>query len=384
MVAAVVLLAAALGLTTTPTPGAGSARASAGAARALTRTLSRADSVEHLLGLYDEHGEALNSVHVATFWHTAGRLTRAHKTSKEASRALRGSRHPSRAQTIRFIGHSDERQLSGIAWGAASAGLDQATWPALWPAVTSAATDQLRLQEGRAAGDEAGGWTTQGLANLAWACATANHRCPELFDVIGAVAAPRVSRFKPQELSMLVWAYATAEHAGPEVLFAALLPEATARLEDMSGQSVANSVWAFAKLQQGLAHASIGAEQWAALYRGVAAQAEERASQLGAQELSNVAWALAYTEHATPSSLDAISAAASERLGDFTPHGLTSLVWAHASAGHAAPALFDAVALQLERLARKQRATFGPLTLSLLAWSYATAGHRSDALFRVS
>ena len=58
----------------------------------------------------------------------------------------------------------------------------------------------------------------QGLANTAWAYATAGHPAPTLFKAIAAAAPSRLDDFKPQELANTAWAYAKSGHPAPELL----------------------------------------------------------------------------------------------------------------------------------------------------------------------
>lgn len=90
-------------------------------------------------------------------------------------------------------------------------------------------------------------FTEQGLANLAWAFATASHDAPALLDALAAQAAPRLSKFTPQGLSMTSWAFATSSHPAP-ALFDALAAEALPRLDSFPPQPLATLAWAFALL----------------------------------------------------------------------------------------------------------------------------------------
>ena len=141
--------------------------------KALTRVLTSAQHLDALLEIYDEHSSSFNTVHVATFWHVAGRLTRRQGSGRDASKALRSLRHPSRLLTMRSLERAGERELSAIAWGVASAGIHARVWPELWRTLSARAMDQLQrelssYEDLQPAGDVAtNGWTTQGLANLA-------------------------------------------------------------------------------------------------------------------------------------------------------------------------------------------------------------------------
>ena len=55
------------------------------------------------------------------------------------------------------------------------------------------------------------GFSPQGLANLAWAFATAAHRTRSLFDAVAAEATHQLRSFTPQEVAMIAWAFAAAD-----------------------------------------------------------------------------------------------------------------------------------------------------------------------------
>ena len=70
----------------------------------------------------------------------------------------------------------------------------------------------------------------QGLANTAWAFATAGHAAPALFDAIAEEAQrnERLRDFDSQSLINTAWAFATINHAAPD-LFKAIEVEAKLR-----------------------------------------------------------------------------------------------------------------------------------------------------------
>mmetsp|Transcript_21180 Transcript_21180/g.66533 ORF Transcript_21180/g.66533 Transcript_21180/m.66533 type:complete len:224 (+) Transcript_21180:17-688(+) len=84
----------------------------------------------------------------------------------------------------------------------------------------------------------------RGLANTAWAFATAGVRAPTFFDAVAAEALMRLGEFNPQELANAVWAFATAGVKAPELFddIAAALPQ----LDDLKAQELANPARAFA------------------------------------------------------------------------------------------------------------------------------------------
>ncbi|CAE7275958.1 unnamed protein product [Symbiodinium natans] len=144
----------------------------------------------------------------------------------------------------------------------------------------------------------------QGLANLAWAYASAaepltsrsSHRSAAgeerafrgkmeaLFHAVAETARPKLETFKVQEMSNLAWAFAKTGIEAPE-LFVALAAAAEQRLEEFTPQNLCNFAWAFASLS---VSASPGG-----LLDGVAAEAAKRVSDFNLQGLSNLVWASA-------------------------------------------------------------------------------------------
>ena len=98
------------------------------------------------------------------------------------------------------------------------------------------------------------------------------------------------------------------------------------------------------------------------------------------QNLANMAWAYATAGHAAPALLDAIAEAAATRAARVHAAGPLNTAWAYATAGHAAPALLDAIA------EKRRGAGCGVLAAGLAntAWAYATAGHAAPALLDVA
>ena len=100
--------------------------------------------------------------------------------------------------------------------------------------------------------------SAQGLANVAWAFATASQRDAPLFAVLARAAERRMGDFSLQDvansawasamrisshgLAYMAWAFATASQRNAP-LFAALARAAERRMGDFSLQDVANSAW---------------------------------------------------------------------------------------------------------------------------------------------
>jgi len=342
-----------------------------------------------LLDLYQQHGQSFTHVNLSTCWSRLGRVS---DTELGWLRSDEGARLLAlREQTRGFVRNLNSRHLSSIAHALAKLALYGAAWASLWKELEVAVL--ARTTE----------FTPQGLANTAWAFATARQASPALLDAFAAESAGRVRGFKPQELANTAWAYATAGHAAP-ALFDAIAEESTRRVRDLNSMDLANTVWAFATAGHaapalfdaiaaaserrvrefnpqdlantawGFAKSGVGAP---ALFDAIAAESARRVREFSPQELSNIVWAFVIARHTSPVLLDAIAAESPRHLRDFAPQTLSTIAWAYATASHAAPALFDAIAAE----AAGQMRDFNPQDFANTAWAYVTAIHASPALF---
>ena len=137
-----------------------------------------------------------------------------------------------REQTSRQARSLDARCVSNTVHALAKLAIP-AAWEHLWKELERAAL--ARVSE----------FDPQGLANRAWAFATAGRSAPALFDAMAAETARRVRDFNPQDLANTAWAFATAGHTA-QALFHAMAAEAERRVREFNPQNLANTAWAFA------------------------------------------------------------------------------------------------------------------------------------------
>lgn len=134
------------------------------------------------------------------------------------------------------------------------------------------------------------------------------------------------SDFKAQELANTVWAFAKLQYRD-DPLMARISEEAVSRLsdpgraEEFDSMCIASITWAFATL-------GCWNEQ---LLGAVATAACDRIGKCKTQELSNLVWAFAtlVVRHHTPL-LDLIAGAAVGRISEFELQHLTNTAWAFA------------------------------------------------------
>ena len=323
-------------------------------ARMLSGRISSAGSTHELLHLSSTHSASLNHIHAANLWNKLGKQGDAAgpRHREEMRRLLR--------RTVELTDSCEARNLSNIAHGLAKCtllGLDDEAG-ALFAAVAEAAV-RGGLRD----------FKPQGLANTAWAFATAGHAAPTLLDAVATEAVRRGLRdFKPQNLANIAWAFATAGRAAPTLLDAIVMEAVRRGLREFKPQELANTAWAFATA----GHAA------PTLLDAIATEAVRGGLRdFTPQALANIAWAFATAGRAAPMLLDAIATAAVPRLRDFTPQALANIAWAFATAGRAAPTLLDAIATEAVRRGLRD---FNAQDLANTAWAFATAGRAAPAL----
>ena len=313
-----------------------------------------------VLQAHERHALQMGPMDVSSCWNTLGKLVRQRAEEREWMRAeLR--RGPTLAplldSTLLKLPRFQPRPVANAVHGLA--GVVSATGYApgehVWEALAAKSLSFMNQ------------FSTQALANTAWAYATAQHPAPALFDAIAAEATPRLREFDPQALTNTAWAYATAQHASPALLNA-IAAEAAPRVHEFKPQALTNMVWAYTTAQHPAP----------ALLDAIAEEAATRVRDFDPQHLAITAWAFAKAEHAAPKLLDAIAAEAAPRVREFDPQALASTAWAYATAQHAAPKLLDAIAAE----AVPRGHEFNQLQLANMAWAYAAADHgSSDVLF---
>ena len=364
--------------------------------RLLTSWLRDSDNITALLEVHEQYGAVFNSIHLATFWSTLGKLVRQQpvpprKEWVDLTRKLGAARR----QTQRLLDSPeqlDERSFANVAYGAARARVGSGgKWAALWEQLAGASLPRV------------GEFGPQAMSNTAWAYATSGYPAPALFDALANEAVGQLGDFTPQALSNMVWAFATAGHAHP-ALFDAVAVEAARRAGDVNPQNLANIAWSFAKMEHAApalfealaaralspgflrrgtpqalsnvlwAYATAGHSD-ARLFDAMAVEVAPRISSFNAQELSNVGWGFATARHDAPALFDAVSAEAERRAAtDLDPQAIGILAWALATAGYASPVAFDALA----RSAAPRLRQFSGQSLSNLAWACATAAHAAE------
>jgi len=168
-------------------PAAALRTAAAPQPKQINSLISRSTSARELLGLHAKYGKAFNFIHLATCWSRLRRVGGADRSwlRSDDGTALRALREQTTDQ-VRTLG---AREMANTAHAIAKLALRGTQWGGLWKDLEGVALAR-RSELG-----------PQGLANRAWAFATAGHAAPALFDAIGKESAGRVREFKPQALA---------------------------------------------------------------------------------------------------------------------------------------------------------------------------------------
>jgi len=149
--------------------------------------ISRSTSARELLGLHAKYGEAFDSIHLATCWSRLGRVNASDQSwlRSDDGAPLIALREQTRDRVHEFGAHA----VSTTAHAVAKLDLRGAAWGGLWKEIEGVALARRRELN------------PQGLANTAWAFATAGRATPALINAIAEESAGRVHEFKPQELA---------------------------------------------------------------------------------------------------------------------------------------------------------------------------------------
>jgi len=187
----------------------------------------------------------------------------------------------------------------------------------------------------------------QEISTTLWAFAKNRHASAPLFEAFGQAALKNglIWQFKLQELSNTAWAFATAGLVNIE-LFEQIERAVLVKLPDMEPQSIANIMWALAKLQVPL-HTDLFPKL---LHITVSKQ-----QQFKPQELSAVIWAAAQMCPDYATFFGAIMRTCVKRLTHFSANAIANMVKSLATVQTDEPNLYMAIVEEsLERLPQLQ------------------------------
>ena len=259
--------------------------------------------------MYRKHNAAFNHFHISAFWSTLGKhVKRSRSGASAVQRELRDEEalfSAARTQTIKLLPTLGAREISNVAHGLATAGLgSNDAWTDLWQELEDAAIVHLD------------GFNQQGLANTAWAFATARHPVSELHSAMAPRIISDIGEFAPQGIANTAWSFATA-----------------------SIQDSADGIRARPSADQTMMSVFEAIEQEVG-GRGV--------SGFKAQELCNLLWSFATVNVSAPAVFELCADGIVERLEECVPQTVANTLWSFATTGHQSPKL-------LQLLQRSQR-----------------------------
>ncbi|KXZ52096.1 hypothetical protein GPECTOR_10g1119 [Gonium pectorale] len=221
------------------------------------------------------------------------------------------------------------RQYANVIWALGCLGCEPN--PRLLPAAAASllAADSAKLT----------GAPPQELSNLALGLAKLGYRDVALWSAIIAAGKQRLEAFKPQELHNLAWAVAAASQ--DRSMISAAVQTALPQLRRFNPSGLANLLWACATAQCECGELFDGAAT-------VLLAAPPAA--LGSQDVANTAWAFAKLQHQHPALMAHLASrvlgGGAELLAGAATQELVSMLWAFAAQPPPATALMAAAAVR--------------------------------------
>mmetsp|Transcript_122089 Transcript_122089/g.352895 ORF Transcript_122089/g.352895 Transcript_122089/m.352895 type:complete len:788 (+) Transcript_122089:168-2531(+) len=167
---------------------------------------------------------------------------------------------------------------------------------------------------------------SQSLSNIVWSLATMRLTNKMLIDKVAALAATRISFFKPFELSTLLWALAKLGAIdnvsfGSRAVFNASASHIAQHAECFGFRCLATTAWAFATARH----------RNAKLFRSIAAHMVPMVRSANPQEMANTTWAFATANFHDEQLFGELAKQAMHRLGEFKAQELSNMLWGFAS-----------------------------------------------------
>ncbi|GMI41770.1 hypothetical protein TeGR_g11139, partial [Tetraparma gracilis] len=168
-----------------------------------------------------------------------------------------------------------------------------------------------------------------------------------------------VNESDPQHVANTAWAFAKLNKDAPAV-FSAIDARADWLVNAGETQHISNTAWAFATLRRDAPK----------LFSAIDARADWLAKEGKPQEVANTAWAFATLGRDAPNLFAAIDSRADWLASESTPQAISNTVWAFATLDRDAPALFSAVDERAEWLVKES----APQSISNTALAFTELG----------
>ena len=222
-------------------------------------------------------------------------------------------------------------------------------------------------------------FTIKQMGNLAFQCAAARQRVPELYNAISREFSDRASDEKradiadPTSLCMLANAYVKAGHLDKD-LFQAIGDAAVPILPAFNARHIANLAHSFAKAEV----VPIYEPGRCTLFDMLADSALSTDHDMQTQNIANILWAFAKMKHPSPKLFEELSTDASRRLYDFTAQQLATLAWSLSKYPPESTEVFDVLAAEVVARGLEKVSSQG---MVMLAHAFATIGHTQNEEF---
>ncbi|CAO5678673.1 MAG: hypothetical protein NEHIOOID_00959 [Holosporales bacterium] len=186
-----------------------------------------------------------------------------------------------------------------------------------------------------------------------------DYKNPESDTLINALLAEWSKRapvqlFSEQNIANSLWAFAKLDKQAPDALLQAITDE---NIGDFNAQGIANSLWALATLGQQVPDA---------LLQSIT---DEKIHTFNAQGIANSLWAFAKRDKQAPDAL--LQAFTDENISDFNPQNIINSLWAFATLGQQAP---DAL---LQAFTDKNIGNFNAQGIANSLWAFAKLGRQA-------
>lgn len=225
----------------------------------------------------------------------------------------------------------------------------------------------------------------RGLANIAWAFATAALEHPALLREVAGLAAASMHDFNEQDFATTAWAYASpVGFCGRELVMRAVARYTATKAPDMNALNLANLASAFAKVDimtcigeggEDLQGDGFGGEGGNAL-RAVAAHSAIAIDSFRPAQLANTIWAFAKLGLRHEPLLLAAAVRVREKASDFNARDVSSMAWSFAKLDVREECLFRALSEQAVGCIER----FDSQGIANLVWGIATVGVRHEQL----
>ncbi|CAO5678823.1 MAG: hypothetical protein NEHIOOID_00987 [Holosporales bacterium] len=184
-----------------------------------------------------------------------------------------------------------------------------------------------------------------------------NSEIDPLIDAFLAVWSQKapIQHFNAQNIANSLWAFAKLEKSSvPDVLLQAITES---NIADFSPQNIANCIWAFAKL---------GVQAPSALLQAITV---DNVRDFNAQGIANCLWAFAKFGRQVPAAL--FQAITADNIGEFKSQGIANCLWAFAKLGQKAPDVL------LQAITEGNIHEFNAQEIGNSLWAFAKLGQKA-------